>query len=367
MNGGASLRLQSDDAASVMEMMSGTDAHRQEIGWAVVGTGQVSRFLSSDLGQLPEARRLAVASRDMHRAEEFASQEGFERAYGSLETLLDQSDVDIVYIATPHATHSRIAVAALEAGKHVLVEKPFGVDAADATRIVDAARRNGRFAMEAMWMRFNPAYRSLLAEVAAGDLGQPMAVRATFGLPLAGLTSDQWSAIRRSSTLLDQGIYAVTLARDVLGEPLSVAAGAHVREDDVDLTVEATLTFPGGRFAQLAASMVAYLEPSASVSGTEGWATLAAPFWATDRYSLRVGGIPEALFGAESERTFERTGYGYVPMLEQVQDALSCGWLEHPWHSLDESVATAEVLDRIRSSWTVTSVPSRNSPQGAAE
>ncbi len=259
----------------------------------------------------------------------------------------------MVYVATPHATHAEFAIAAVEAGKHVLIEKPIGVDAAEARAIAHAARANGRFAMEAMWMRFSPAYIALRADAAAGVLGELGSVRASFGLPFGRPDSERWTSELHSSTLLDQAIYAVTLARDILGEPTEVSSGATLRADGVDLTLQATLEFDGGRFAQLAASMVTYLEPSATISGTNGWATLAPPFWATDRYRRHAGNLGEA-FGEPVDRIFPLEGSGYVPMLRAVQDAVTAGSTQHPMHPLADSIAVMDLLDRIRSSWSPT-------------
>lgn len=322
-------------------------------GWAFVGAGTVSHSVAADLSHVDGARRVGVWSRDSGKARSFASMHRFERAFDSIEDVLAAPDVDLVYIATPHATHARLAIASLNAGKHVLVEKPLGVNADEARAIARAAEANGRFAMEAMWMKFAPAYIALLEEAGEGTLGDVRGVRAAFGLPFGPPGSERWSSELRSSTLLDQAIYAVTLARDFLGEPLRVTSGATVRSDDVDLTVHATLEYDGGRFAQLAASMVTYLEPTAAVSGTNGWATFAPPFWATDHYRIHSGDLGEA-FGEPADRTFPQQGFGYVPMLRAVHQALSDGAVQHPRHPLSDSTAVLETLDAIRSGWSVT-------------
>ena len=318
-----------------------------QLGWAVVGTGDVSRSIASDLRLLDPSGLAAACSRSVERASEFASDFGFASAHGSIDSLLLDDAVDIVYIGTPHATHAELAVRALEAGKHVLIEKPLGVTAADVERVALAAHAAGRFAMEGMWMKFNPAYRGLVSDVRDGVIGEPTAVRAYFGLPFGDRDSIRWSGTRSSSTLLDQGIYPVTAALDVFGEPTSITATADLRDDGVDVSIEATLGFAGGGFAHIAASMVGYLEPTASVSGTGGWMSLAAPFWATDRFSRHTGDLGHALMQPESVQ-FAREGNGYVPMLRAVTDAITAGLTEHPLHPLSSSIAVARVLDSIR-------------------
>ena len=317
------------------------------LGWGFVGTGAVSRSVASDLALVAPARSIAVCSRDAGRARDFADELGVERAYDSLDAFLDDDAVEIVHIGTPHSTHADLAVRCLEAGKHVLVEKPMGVDAAEVERIATAARAAGLFAMEGMWMRFHPSYRALLAAARDGDIGEVTSVRATFGLPFGDRDSGRWSAELASSTLLDQGIYPVTLACDVLGQPTSIVAEIDAREDGVDVTVHATLGFAESRFAHIGASMVGYLDPSAAISGTRGWLELPAPFWATDRLVRHVGDLGAALTTPRTD-VFDREGQGYVPMLRAVTDAVARGDTEHPDHPLSSTIAIARVLDAIR-------------------
>lgn len=318
------------------------------LAWGVVGTGDISRSISSDLARLDTARVLAVCSRDVATAEAFAAEQGVERAYGDLDEMLLDDELDIVYIGTPHATHVPIALAALRAGKHVLIEKPIGVSADEARVIAEAARRSGRFVMEAMWMKFAPAYRELIGRVRSGTIGQVRSVRASFGLPFHSPESTRLSAERASSTLLDQGVYPVTLALDVLGMPLGIRAEQTLRDDGVDLTSRATFEYADGRFAGLAASMVEYIDPSASISGSDGWVEIPAPFWVTTRFTTHAGGIADA-FGSPTTTALEAQGNGYVPMLRAVGEAIGRGFSEHPLHTLAASIQTFSVLDRIRS------------------
>ena len=316
------------------------------LGWGVVGTGDVCRYIATDLALLDSTRLVAVSSRSAESGERFAAELGFDRGCSFEQLLLDDT-VDIVYLGTPHSTHASLAVAALGAGKHVLVEKPLGVNAAEVRRVAQAARTAGRFAMEGMWMKFHPYYRALLDDLRAGSIGDFSAVRASFGLPFGERDSDRWSAELASSTLLDQGIYPVTLANDLFGEPESVTASADRRADGVDVSVQAALHYAGGRYAHIAASMCGYLEPTAAVSGTGGWVDIPAPFWATDRYTRHAGDIGEALM-KPTVVSFGREGFGYVPMLRAVGEAVRAGLLEHPIHPFSSTVAVARTLDRIR-------------------
>ena len=336
-----------------------TSLSARGLNWAVIGTGLISQLIANDLAVTPGAHCYAVVSRDRAKANAFADEHGFPVAYSDLHRMLADPDVDIAYIGTPHATHAGIAVAALEAGKHVLIEKPIAVDADEAQRIADAAAASGRFAMEGMWMRFLPAYRGAVDAAQSGAIGDVRSVRASFGLPFDAPDSPRWSAERASSTLLDQAIYPVTLALDILGAPDHVCASGRIRPDGVDLAEHMTFDYADGRFAQLAASMVDYAEPTATISGTEGWITIPAPFWSAFEYQKRSGPIPDALARVDTT-AFTRDGYGYVPMLAAVTEAIVAGLTEHPLHPLADSVATLSMLDAIRRSITETSHDQRS-------
>lgn len=322
-----------------------------EVRWAIVGTGDISRTVAPDFAAIPGARRAAVLSRSLQKARTFSEEFDFGRAFDDLDTLLADPEIDAVYIATPHALHAPMALRAITAGKHVLVEKPIGVNAVEARKIAEAAQGQGVFAMEAMWMKFNPSFRSFIAQAHAGRIGDIRAVRGYFGLPFAAEDSTRWSAERSSSTLLDQGIYPVTLALELLGKPSGIIADGLVRADGVDVTEHVTLRYDGGRFAHLAASMVQFIEPTASASGTSGWMTIPAPFMAASQYAIHImdGTLNGTVFSSPEISRFDREGNGYVPMFRAVTEAIRRGETEHEWHPLRASIDVFDVLDGIRS------------------
>ncbi|MGX9885551.1 Gfo/Idh/MocA family protein [Streptomyces sp. NPDC002276] len=331
-----------------------------EVRWAIVGTGDISRQVASDFAAVTGAGRAAVLSRSLERARAFADEFGFAQAYDDLDALVADPEVDALYLATPHALHAPMALRAIEAGKHVLVEKPLGVNGTEARKIAEAARQRGVFAMEAMWMKFNPSFRAFADEARSGRIGEIRSVRGYFGIPFAAPDSPRWTVERASSTLLDQGIYPVTLALELLGTPSGITAEGRVREDGVDLTEYVTLRYDGGEIAHLAASMVQFIEPSASVSGTRGWMTIPAPFWASTQYATHaVGdGLSGELFSSPKMSRFDREGHGYVPMLRAVTEAILRGDTEHEWHPLGASIAVFDVLDGIRSALAPSVTPS---------
>ncbi|MFK4805184.1 Gfo/Idh/MocA family protein [Microbacterium sp. ZW CA_36] len=311
--------------------------------WAIIGTGDISDRLVADLEAVAPGAVTAVWGRTAERAQAFADAHGIPSATSSRDQLLARDDVDVVYIATPAHTHAAIALEALAAGKHVLIEKPIATGAADAERIFTTARAAGLFAMEAMWMRFNPLYVEMIDRIGDGLLGDVNSVRASFGTPFQArgrtLTPAQGGSI-----LLDRGIYPITLAQWFLGDPTRVdAAGRFMDGTDVD--GHATLEFDRG-FAQLAWSGVEFLDLSATVSGDRGWVTFAPMFWAGSMARVHAGSV-ERIFSSPEVVEHPRQGNGYRPMLDAVARALDDGLIEHPWHAHDQTLRTMRTMDAV--------------------
>jgi predicted dehydrogenase len=313
------------------------------ISWGIVGTGDISGRLVPDLlAVMPESVG-GVWGRTIERAEDFAGTHRIPFATAERAELFARADIDAVYIATPASTHADIAIEALGAGKHVLIEKPIAENAGDAQRIFSAARAANRFAMEAMWMRFNPLHVELLDRVGSGLLGNVSSVRASFGTPFHPRGRIVTPA-QAGSALLDRGIYTVTLARWFLGDATRVAAtGAF--EGVTDVSGHATVESDRG-FAQLAWSGTEFLDLSATVSGEHGWVAIDPMFWAGTRARSHAGSV-ERIFGSPEIIEHPREGNGYRPMLTAVSTAIEADLLEHPWHSHADTIAVARTMDDI--------------------
>lgn len=314
------------------------------INWGIVGTADISRTIASDMKLVADAHLRAVASRTADRAAAAAAEYGAERGCSFAE-LIEAPDIDAVYIGTPPATHRDYAIAAVNAGKHVLLEKPAGMNEGEVREIAAVAAARGVFAMEAMWMKFNPLYRQLKEEIAAGVIGEPRSVRASFGIPFPKTRGSKWSGLLGGSAMLDQGIYPLTLALDFLGAPNAVFTTGRMQPDGVDSCANVTLEFPGERYAQFAVSMTEFLDSSASISGTAGWTTIGFPFWAVRRYATSRGGKLSAP-PVVTEASF--AGYGYVAMLEAADAAIKLGKIEHELHPWSQVFSTFGLLDEIR-------------------
>lgn len=315
--------------------------------WAAIGTGAISRIVIPDLQACPGAQVAVVQSRDFQRAAQFAEDFGIPAWTDDYDTVLADESINVVYIATPIGTHHALARAALLAGKHVLVEKPISMTAEQATDLFEVASAQGRFLMEAMWTKFNPAFRHMMQEINGGLIGQPRSVRAGFCVPWPEDDSNRWKPELGGGALLDQGVYPVMLAHTLFGTPAKVHAVGSVRSDGLDLESHVTLEYADGAFAHLTTGMTQFSDCSAAVAGDLGWVTLPAPFWATTDLELHAG-EPQFFFGSGNRIELEQEGNGYVPMLRDVIDAVSRGATEHPLHTAADTIQVLATIDAIR-------------------
>ncbi|NQX34506.1 Gfo/Idh/MocA family protein [Herbiconiux sp. VKM Ac-2851] len=327
------------------------------VRWAVLGTGRISESFVPDLQQAEPGSVVSVWGRTADKTAAFAERHGLAHSSAELDEVLARDDVDAVYVATPVATHAPLAIRALEAGKHVLVEKPFAFSTEEGRTVFEAARRNDRFAMEAMWMKFNPLHVELRERVLAGLIGEPRSVRGGFGMPFPAGGS-RWSAELGGSTVLDQGIYPITLADWMLGPAQAVTATGSVL-DGVDVSAQISLDHGDGRGSQSACSVLEFCDPSAAISGTAGWIEIPAMFWAGDTAELHAGS-PEALFRTPDRLVREREGNGYVPMIRAVNGAIAEGLREHPSHDAAATLRIAGTMDEVRSQIHSRGVPARS-------
>jgi predicted dehydrogenase len=314
----------------------------RRLGWAIVGTGGISRTTAGDLHLTENLDLVAVASRTIDNAVAFAEEFEVPRAYGDYDALFEDDAVDVVYVATPIATHAELARRALRAGKHVLVEKAFTTTADDARGLAALAAREDRFLMEAMWMRFNPAFRRMLEEVETGAIGEVRTVHAGFGIPFP----EDWNIWRPElggGALLDMGVYPLTLAHLMLGRPESVTATGELRDDGLDVTASVYLRHGTGRFAQALTSLAGYVNPVATIGGEDGFIAFDEPFMSADTF--RVDTPPT---GKTRLVTVELEGNGYVPMFRAVGEAIADGLREHPWRPLAETIDVLDTMDEVR-------------------
>ncbi|WP_104180388.1 Gfo/Idh/MocA family protein [Arthrobacter sp. B0490] len=319
------------------------------IRWGVIATGSIAARVVQDLALLEDAVLHAVSSRTEASARAFALTFGFSRAYSDTgetlgyERLLADPAVDVVYIATPHAQHHTIALAALTAGKHVLCEKPITMDATQARELADLARSRGLFLMEAVWTRFLPSFRRAVKILRSGEIGRPRWLQADLGFaPVFDPASRTWDPAAGGGALLDLAVYPLTWALGALGEPRSILATGALTTEGIDLQNALTLTYDDGSHAQLITSIGAQCPSVVTVGGTEGWLRSSAPLFNPDEL------IIQPRRGTLRTERFEVFGNGFSYELREVTRCLQAELTESPYMTTAESVAMMELLDEAR-------------------
>lgn len=270
-----------------------------KVNWGIIGAGAIAKAFAVGIKGSSTGVLAAVASRDLAKAQAFATEHGAARAYGSYDEILADKDVQAVYIATPHPMHAEWAIKAAEAGKHVLCEKPAFVNAAGAMAMIDACRRHGVLFMEAFMYRCHPATQKLIDLVRQKVIGEVRLIQATFGFQ-AGFNAE--SRIFKNELagggILDVGCYAVSISRLIAGaalgkeiaEPTEVKGTAHLGQTGVDEWAIASLKFDGGIVAQLGTAVALSTDNSVRIFGSDGRIEVPNP-WLADRAKPSVDTI----------------------------------------------------------------------------
>lgn len=334
--------------------------------WGIVGTGGIARQFAADLRLLPGARLASVCSRDEARAAAFAAEFGAVRTCADIEDFLADPNLDAIYIATPNSVHADQAIRAIEAGKPVLVEKPFATAAAEARRVATAAEACGVFAMEGLWTRFLPAVREAKCLVDEGRIGEVREIRAELAFRRTEAADGRlFRPEFGGGAALDLGVYPLSLAVHFLGRPTSVSGTSQVGPSGVDLRTEFRLGYPGAQ-ANLSCGFDRDGDNRFIIVGSEGALRLEAPFLKAQRLTLFSRRSAEAalLGGGRSllsrvaarlplpgreVRSFSFDGAGLRFEAEEVMRVVRSGGTQSADMPLADSVAVLEILDAVRS------------------
>lgn len=322
--------------AATVERMTG-------LHWGILATGGIAHAFTSDL-RTAGLDVTAVGSRRIDSARAFAEQYDIAHAHGSYEELVADPDVDIVYIATPHPGHLENALLALDNGKHVLVEKPFTLNAAEAAAIRDKAAEKGLLAMEAMWTRYLPHMVRIREILAAGTLGEIRVVSADHTQKISTDPAHRLNDLALGGgALLDLGIYPISFAIDVLGLPERIAALARLSDAGSDAEVATSFIHAGGALSTSVSSSRGAGMNVAQIVGTEARIEIDR-VWYTPT-SFRVvshdGDVIE-------EFTSEVPGRGMQFQAQAAERFVAAGADSHDILSIDETVAIMGVLDEVR-------------------
>ena len=311
--------------------------------WGILATGGIAHAFTRDL-RMAGRTIAAVGSRRPESAERFAAEFGIPRWHGSYEELAADPDVDIVYVSTPHPLHAENAILLLEHGKHVLVEKPFTLNAAEAAAIAEVARARGLLAMEAMWSRYLPHMVRIRELVAAGALGEIRTVFADHTQQISADPSHRLNALELGGgALLDLGIYPISFAWDVLGAPATVTASARLGETGADTEVATVFTHASGALSTTVSSSRASGPNTAHIVGTEARIDIDRVWYTATSFRLTAAdGTVQETFESQIE------GRGMQFQALAAERLIAEGRTDSDILPLEESVAIMGTLDEVR-------------------
>ncbi|MBM6867601.1 Gfo/Idh/MocA family protein [Collinsella tanakaei] len=315
-----------------------------------LGAGNISSQMAATVAKMDEAQNYAVAARDLARAEAFAERWGFERAYGSYEELLADPEVDLVYVALPHSHHHRWTLAALEAGHHVLCEKAFAVNEAQAREMIDRARAKGLLLAEAIWTRYMPSRKIIDDIVASGSIGRVLTVDANLGYKV-DMNERMVAPELAGGALLDLTVYPLNFASMVLGDDIA-RIDAHMvpTATGVDGQDSVTLTYADGRMATMFTTMHTMTDRRGLICGTEGFIMVENINNPQRIFVYDADGLNSSL--RETIEVPEQiTGYEYEVLA--CKRAIEAGSIECPEMTHAETLELMRQMDAIRAQFGI--------------
>ena len=323
----------------------------KQVKWGIVGTGNISTQFAQGLQQVEHATISAVASRSMDSARAFAQKFDIPKCYGSYEEMAKDTELEIIYIGTPHTQHYDHVMLFLEAGFAVVCEKPLGVNAAQTEKMIQKAREKNVFFLEGMWTRFFPAFQQAQEWVRSGRIGQPKMIQACFGYD-GSANKSQWRFQHdmAGGALLDVGIYPLAKTFAMFGtDPVKMASSAYI-ENGVDEYNTFTLEYADGRIAVLSDGIGLTLNNSVYIGGTKGAVLLGEGWWHPSRAEL--ASFDETGISRSRDvfdEPYPSSGFQYEA--SAVQRHYLAGLKEAPEMPLDETLKIARMLDAIRAQW----------------
>jgi predicted dehydrogenase len=317
----------------------------QPIRWGILACGGIARKFADDLTHAKNGHLAAVSSRDIKRAQEFASHyDPSVKAFGSYEEMLSSGEIDVVYIASPHGLHYEHTILCLEAGIPVLCEKAFAINSKQVAAMIAKAREKKLFLMEALWTRFHPSIAKLQEIIASGVIGEIKHVVADFGFKAEYDEEARWfNPHLTGGSLLDIGIYPLFISKLLLGQPLELKATGVMAPSGVDMNCSIATKYASGATASLFSTFAAQTDTTCTVYGTLGKIYMHPRFHETKGMTLTIYG------GEETVMETERLGWGYSYEADAVQEDLHAGRTENAWMTHQFSQELMGLLDEIRS------------------
>jgi predicted dehydrogenase len=314
--------------------------------WAILGCGRIAGKFAADLQLVTDAELFAVASRDHEKAKAFAAQYPAQHVYGSYEALVNNPEIDVIYVATPHSHHHEHTLLCLRDNKAVLCEKAFAINGAQVLEMVTEARNRKVFLMEAMWTKFLPHFNKVQQMIADGKLGKLQSIQVNFGfLPPQPPAQRIFDPALGGGTLLDIGIYNVFLVLSILGKPDHIQAMMTPASTGVDEQLAVQFQYKHGAVAQMLSSFSSNLQTDANIAGNGGRIRLTSRFYEP---SATIEYYPERVDSIQVIAVDKHPGWGYHHQIRHVQECLRQGLTESQVMTHQDSLELMETMDAIR-------------------
>jgi len=319
----------------------------KKIRWGIVSTGHISRRFAGALQLLPEAEIHAVASRNISSAEKFAEEFDIPNAYGSYSAMAEESDVDVVYIGTPHAFHLENSLRYMRVGKSVLCEKAFTINAREAEEMIRVAREENVFLMEAMITRHVPLMKKIQVWIRSGKIGEIRMVKASrCARGVFAPSQRHLNPALGGGSLLDVGVYVISFASMIFQKPPEQVFGfGHIGEFGSDEQGAALLKYDKGEIADLSFALRTKAVNDAYIFGTEGYIKIDEVFAVPTKASLVIN---DEVIEVLEEPVI---GGGFTYEAEEVMRCMRAGLKESPHMPLNESLQIMRIMDQIRAHW----------------
>ena len=314
----------------------------EKVRWGIIGLGNIARNFVKDLALVNEAQIYAAASRNLEKAKGFADKYNIPKAFGSYKELLECKEIDVVYIATPHTSHCELSIMAMEHGKHVLCEKPMGINRVEVEKMIVAAQQNKVFLMEALWSRFNPSILKVKQLVETGDIGPLAYLQADFAF--YAMDRDFKGRVLNpelaGGSLLDIGIYPIFLAYLLLGKPDQILSTSSFHDNGTEIQTSMIFKYPKAR-AILYSGFTSRSEMKAEISGEKGTIYIPTRWHEAQAYIVEKNGEKE-------EFSLPTRGRGYFYEIKEVNDCINHGKLESTLWSHQNSLDLINIMDIVR-------------------
>jgi predicted dehydrogenase len=317
--------------------------NNKKIKWGIIGLGNIAHQFAKDLMLVGDADLAAVASRNHEKSKDFAKQYNCPEAYSSYEAIINDPEIDILYIATPHSSHATLTIKALQNNKHVLCEKPIALHYNDALQMINASKANNKFFMEAFWTRFNPSLREAFSKIKNGEIGEVKYINADFAFfcdNLEGVGNRKTDLNLGGGALLDIGVYPLFLCYVVLGIPTEILAKAIFHQAGADLQTSMILQYENAQ-AILHCSFVSSSNIKATINGTKGRINLNTPWHQAQSFNLNVD-------NHEREILLPTKGKGFTYEIEECHHCINENRIESALWSHQNSLDLIKIVDQVR-------------------